>query len=403
MSMPYRVLSFFFVFLFGAAGASAQERAVVLDFEGTGAERARGEVVAALSPHVSLTQRQEIYRRARVENLELREAARRAGVTLIVRGRVTDGVSLVAQRVDGRVLDEQRAPAPRNRRATRELHRKSRVLVRRAVRQLSAPPPRPRATAAPRDTAADDDTVEGAEEGLAFGLPPIVDMQVGIGVRSRDADVAMASGARRRYRSGLFPQVVGFVETRPFRSSGRWASGLVGRLAGGAGIGLTTLDEDENVLSTTVFEVGIDVGYLIPLDFAEIGLLVGIGIDAFQLPEDSALFPSTDYLGARVALVGRVPLSGRAVMLDLEAAVRFVFDSGALSERFSASSSTLGFDVAGGIRGESEFGMTYGIHIGMRRYGTTFGGVPAIPDEEAWEGVDLSFVAGASLGFRITE
>jgi hypothetical protein len=384
------------------------QRAVVLDFDGAHASRARDTVVRAIDGRIRLVPRSDVYRTARVAGVEVREAARREGVAILVRGHAGSEVELVAQDVDGQVLARVSGPAPRSRRRAARLAHRARALVSRALR---ADEPAPRKAGERRERrrrARDDDgaNAETDESGASTAdlpVPPLLDIGVGLGLRSRDADVALASGARRRYRSGMFPEVVGGVLLRPFRSSGRLAAGVFAGAQVGYGVGLTTLDEDESVLDTQVFRVRADVGYLLPYEIAEIGISVGLGYDAFSLPDDSQLFPSANYGYVRIGLGGRIALAGPLLRLDIDAGARVVLDNGPLTPFFGETSSTFGFDLRAGVGGETSFGLTYGVHLGYQRWSMLFTGTPAIPDNAGVEGADSSFLAQATLGFVIAE
>ncbi len=389
-------------------GVAMAQRAVVLDFEGAHGDRARNTVVREVARRLPLVRRANVYRTARVRGLEVREAARREGVAVIVRGRVDSGVALTAQHVDGRILAQLRAPLPRTRGQRRRLARKARRLMRRALRgeRTNAPSKagesntqRGRRGRHARDAAADADQASGTDT----AVPPLLDLGVGLGIRSRDADVALADGARRRFRSGMFPEIVGGALLRPFRSSGRLAAGVFAAAHIGYGVGLTTLDEDETVLDTQVLRLRADAGYLLPYDIAEIGISVGIGYDVFSLPEESQLFPSADYAYVRIGLGGRIALAGPLLRLDIDLGARIVLDNGNLTPFFGETSSTYGFDARVGVGGETSFGLTYGVHLGYQRWSMLFTGTPAVPDNAGVEGADSSFLAQATLGFAITE
>jgi hypothetical protein len=404
------------------------QRAVVLDFDGASADHARDTVVRAVGADLTLVARSDIYRIARVAGVEVREAARREGVAIIIRGHVGATVDLVAQHVDGHVMGQISGPVPHSRTEVRRLARSARTLVanvlggdgdgngdgdgeaetpRKAAteRARSRRPGRERAPNADAEGASHDSDGSGDGSGAELdpSLPPLVDVGVGLGLRSRDADVALANGARRRFRSGMFPEIVGVALLRPFRASGRLAAGVFAAAHLAYGVGLTTLDENENVLDTQVFRLRADAGYLLPYEIAEIGIVVGLGYDAFSLPEDSQLFPSANYGYTRIGLSGRIALAGSLLRLDIDLGARIVLDAGPLTPFFGQTSSVFGFDVRAGVGGETSFGLSYGIHLGYQRWSMLFTGMSAVADNAGVEGADASFLAHATLGFVVPE
>ncbi len=221
---------------------------------------------------------------------------------------------------------------------------------------------------------------------------PIFVIAGGVTIRSRNVDIALSDGMRRRL-SAWFPELHVFAELRPLATDSSVARGIFLRGEFAQEVGLTLRNDNTSTnFDPNFYRFLFQAGLLFPVEqVVEIGPDLGFGMDIYDLKTNTTL-PSAQYMYARAALRSRIRLIGEEFVLDASAALRIAFSRGELSEGFGAGGSTVGIDIGGGFSGAFDNGLFYTLHVHWVNYWLTFSGDPSM----AWN--DLGYRIGGVNG-----
>jgi len=424
---------FFRFFLLGfvaasavATGASAQQaRVVVLGFSGADGSTARIQVVRGLKGRADFETRSQAERVVEDRRLDLRREADRAAlaealqVDYLFWGRVRGrGQSARTEiRVAGRegaTLTGYEAGAPGTSKGNRLIQQAARTALAEAV-ELSPPrPTKPAASVAPRavvpvaeaavSTGAGTRPPEPVEKATPrknqrdlaeeekskqrksddrrkakTGELPVFEILVGGGVRFRNIDFNVGDGSggteNRGFDSGAYAEVGGYVLVRPL---GRWdkapLQAIVIQGDGGVGFGLKAGREGTGITSgiRTWRALG-QVGYLHPIRRLQVGGLVGVGVDTFEIDVNSVL-PSIQYIYARVGGALAYTIIRDFLAFRVDGGFRKPFSLGDLDQAFGNNSSAIGWDATATVGGRLGIGFSYAFRFVYEAYKLDFAG-----------------------------
>ncbi|MEQ9073579.1 MAG: hypothetical protein RLP09_06940 [Sandaracinaceae bacterium] len=413
--------AFSFFFVLEAAAASAQTVAVA-PFEGrrsAAVERLVGRALSDRAEVVSRSDDRAAARRAGVSGTDaagVEALASDVGAQIVVQGSVSGPrrrprVELVFRAADGFELARGQSQVSRGRRGQRAFARDVEQLFERASTELEAMQAQPEPEPEPvYEAAATDDTapVEApAEPGENDGLA-IVAVTAGVIVRTRSADVALASGGNRGYElaSGVYPEITVAAEARPFAAESHLGRGLFldASFAHSVGLASETASGGTMVETTNFVRFSAGAGFLFPIDsVVELGVAFGGGYDGYHLGTNVVL-PTAEYGWLRPGARARFRfLNDETLVLDAGVGYRAVLGVGELATSFGEQVDAHGFDIGVGLGGNLitalDLGLTWGVRFDYVGYWMSFAGAAA--DEAATSGVESSvrftFVAGWSF------
>lgn len=412
----------------GTSTASAQWATTVLEFEGPGGRRARGAVIEVIDEWVDLQDLSRLEAAAAETGADLgtdegiAQAARAAQVSMVVGGQVT-GRGRRA-RVQVRFIDTTGseltsavdANLPRNRRSRGRFNQQVGTAVGEALAALDRNAQAERAAEQEREAAEFNALAEGSEgeeyepydgggggDDSAETKFPTVRALVGLDGRARNMNVNLENGFRRTYEA-FFPQFSFALEARPLAFLGGPYTGIFLSLDGSIDLGLST--EVERVggsivpVDTTAFRINVVAGYLYALEFLEVGASVGYAHDAFTLGANDTI-PSATYGSLRFAVLLRVPLMEELLGAFLDFGPRIVLSTGDLTPTYGTSASAFGVDLAVGLMGALDFGLTYAARFGYVGYSLDFEGPGTLPQDTAVDGSDGGVFFGVQIGYQI--
>jgi hypothetical protein len=213
------------------------------------------------------------------------------------------------------------------------------------------------------------------------------------GMEPRDLD----TGAYFDFAWHLFIRPMGHRSPRPAIRA------MVLQLDGGSSVGLEVESVDTGIsLNANAWRMVGQFGYLYPIDRWQVGGLLGIGGDIFNIDLNSVM-PSARILFVRLGPSGIVDLAGDFLMLRADFGLRFPFYLGELENAFGHDTRAFGLDSVLTLQGRIKAGFTYAFRLVWNYYTLRFAGpadnVPAMA--EGGGGVDhavnLQLLIGWSL------
>jgi len=429
----------------GSAVAQAQKpRVVVMDFTGSGGATARAQVLRALRDKVVFEPRSEAKKVLASRGVKLSSVAGRATIAkelpvdYVVWGRVRGrGASARAEiRIagpQGKQITEREAGPPGQSKGNARIQKAAQIVVAQAIKV--APPQRHVAAAEPvavseiRITLGDEakppkkaekpekaetpkkQETKDEEKPRTSTAPrsPIINVLGGVGGRVRNIKINVDDGAggtaTREYQSGLYLDIVFRLELRPLaRSSKKGLRGLALEADADFGIGLETETQGSTAkLDTKTWRILGQLGYFYGLGKSEVGGLLGIGFDDFDI-EDNGTLPSIRYLFLRVGPAFRYLFIERTLYLRVDGGFRLPFSYGELADTFGDAKG-FGFDAGLMVGGELDVGFSYALRISFDYFKPQFsafpdGMVPGLPAAaQGVDGTDLAINFHAMVGW----
>lgn len=401
-----------------AGTASAQVRVAVVPFGGSGAAAARRQVQNALDGD---------RRVATVELDRVDSAAERVGA-----GTSGDeGIAGVASELEARLIVQGSISGRGRRRRIQLIGRDATGRqvgsaggamrgngVARAVRQvldeaLSQLPgvTEEQAEPPPEMVSTEDETEEvpgGEDEGEepaqrdVSDRAPLLNVQLGIIPRSRNARVVFRSMGDRSY-DAWYAELGARVELRPLAGDPGLLRGLYGHFMFAHAVALGSKTPAGDPVDTTFFRLGFGVGFMLPLaDIFDLGVEFGAGWDTYNLGANP-LLSSAEYVYLRPALRGRVRLVRELVGIDAEIGFRPVLSRGDIGQ-YGPGGDTYGLDVGGGISGgvplSGSIGITYALQLSWVSYWLGYSGemgAESVGESATDQGVRISILVGLGI------
>jgi len=238
----------------------------------------------------------------------------------------------------------------------------------------------------PGQALADEDAGPGVRE-EAPTLPVLV-LQIGAGARFRNINFELGDGAggteTRSFETGAYFDFAWHLVLRPMarRVSKPSVQAVVLQVDGGSGIGLEA--EIAGIeLQTNTWRMLGQVGYLYPMNRLELGGLVGVGGDVFDIDLNFVL-PSSRIIYARFGPALSYQIIPRFLRFRADFGLRFPFYLGRLEDAFGNQSSGIGLDAALSFQGWLDVGFSYAVRFVWEYYRLRFSGsnmsVPAMGD-----------------------
>lgn len=409
--------------------AAAQHKGVILDFDGRGGNIARRAVVRAVSDHLELERSSNFESRASDLGADLSsppgvaQVAQDLGVDLVIRGEVS-GRGRRARTII-RVLDSggnevarREAGSPAGRRGRRRVGAAAVEAVQQAIEELDR-----RAADQAEETGGDDGMggAGGGDLGLGGGLDeelgdeeeeleepgepadvPYLRLMLGVGIRSRSAQINLATGGTRGYDATLYPEIGVWAEARPFAGDDGALHGLFAQAHFLYAVGLSSQEEVGpdmfNDIGSSALRFLLQIGYLVGVGDGELGGGLGVGYDAFVLDSNGTM-ASTKYTHLRPGLTFRYPLVEDLLGLQLDAGLRIGLGAGDIAPFFGESASAFGFDFGGAVAGSLDNGLSYALRIGYVGYSLSFEGDAADMANTANDGYDGYFNVTLNVGY----
>ncbi len=402
--------------LISRTAQAQQPTAVVLDFVGAGGSTARVQVLHGLRGRVAFAKKADAERIAASQSLKLQTEEGRArlcnelDVDYVFWGRVNGRgpnahTEIWVAGQSGAQLMGYEAGAPGTAEGNELIQQAAEVALTEAM-QLSppggAPEKKKRRTAKTQTppltviglpystppTYAPASDQETPEKGSRRAEMPVFEILIGGGVRLLDIDfnVGTTSGGTdyRGLDSGAFFDVGGRLLIRPMgRSQSPAAQAFVIEGDGGVGIGLdAALQEGAGgKVDVTTWRALGQLGYLYPIKRLQVGGLVGVGVDNFDVDTNSVL-PSRRYVYLRTGAALAYTIVEDFLGVRVDGGFRWPFALGDIDDAFGNDSSALGFDAAATLGGQLDIGFTYGFRYIWERYKLDFAGatqnVPAM-------------------------
>lgn len=412
--------------------AAAQVRVTTVPFEGAGAAGARRQVQRALEDDRRVSTVDE----GRADSAAQRVGASSDGTSgiadlaseleagMVIQGRVTGRgrrrrLQLTALDQDGREVASARAAMRGN-----GVERAVRSLVGDGLARLPAPPPvesepPPVRTGAgveqPEDEREPDEYRGGESEAPAAPTDwdrraPLLDVQLGLVPRSREADITFQDSRHGRYNA-WYPELAVRAEVRPFNADPSILQGLYGRFFFAHAVGLSSnvdgCDRDDPTMNcgvdSTFYRLDFAAGLLFALtDELELGAEFGAGWDNYALSANP-LLESVEYVYLRPAVRARMRIFRELFVIGAEVGVRPVLSRGDFSS-YGTGGDTIGFDVGGSLGGgialAGNIGFTYALTATYVNYWLSFSDPPD-PSFAGSSGTDGSVRIGIMLGLGI--
>jgi len=232
---------------------------------------------------------------------------------------------------------------------------------------------------------------------------------LGGGVRSRrihlDVGDGMGGTEPRDFDTGAYFDFGWHLLIRPMghRSQRPAIRAMVLQLDGGAGVALTVEPVGTGIsLQTNTWRMVGQFGYLYPIDRWQVGGLVGIGGDVFNIDLNSVL-PSSRIVYARLGPAATVDVVDDFLMIRADFGLRFPFYLGAIDNTFGSDSRAFGLDSALTFQGRVEAGFTYALRFVWEYFTYRFAGevddVPAMA--EGGRGTDHAVNLQLLLGWSL--
>lgn len=213
---------------------------------------------------------------------------------------------------------------------------------------------------------------------------------IGGGVRFRRARFEVGDGAggteNRSLDTGAYFDFGWHVLVRPMghRSPRPSVRAVVLQIDGGSGIGLEVEPADTGIsLQTNAWRLLGQIGYLFPKDRLQLGGLVGIGGDVFNIDLNSVL-PSSRVVYVRLGPATSYEIIRGFFEIRTDFGFRFPFRLGDIEDAFGRDARAFGLDAILTLQGRIPAGFTYAARFGWEYYTLRFSGptdnVPARGD-----------------------
>ena len=178
---------------------------------------------------------------------------------------------------------------------------------------------------------------------------------------------------------------------------------MVLQVDGGAGISLTVEPVGTGIsLNTNTWRMVGQLGYLYPIDRWQVGGLVGVGGDVFNIDLNSVI-PSSRIVYVRLGPAGSVDVVNDYLTIRADFGLRFPFHLGELANTFGADSRAFGLDSTVTFQGRIKAGFTYAFRFIWEYFTYRFAGptdnVPAMGDggDGNDHAIDFQLLVGWSL------
>lgn len=394
-----------------AAVAHAQPpRAIVLRFDGPGADRARDEVVMALAPEVQLVTEEQAVEAADSLGVDvgspegMSRVIEHLRIQLIVTGSVR-GRGRRAQTIitvidaEGEPLAERSAPSPR-RRADRPAIAEAAVEAAREARQLleqrNAPPPEP---PAPRPSLMAPRREPEPEESGAWRPSQLV-IYAGVRLRNVGTYVVDDRELLHFFTSDPYPEIDLELTIRPWPKAPDELRGVCLSAQGSFSVGMMYLDSLGHEQGMTSLRFRFDIGYGHVLgDIFELAGSLGIGVEGVQL-DQADTFPSTLFTYLRPGIAGRLRLVPDLLILEAGIGGRIGLDGDMLAAAYGPGLFFGGVDFFLGVAGMIEPGFSWAARFGYAHQALSFDGDGGILAKGV-SGTDEAFEGRFLLGWSI--
>lgn len=233
---------------------------------------------------------------------------------------------------------------------------------------------------------ADEETAASAQE--EEPVLPVLVMQIGAGARFRNIHLDLGDGVgvteTRSFETGAYFDFAWHLLVRPMgrRPSRPAVQAIILQIDGGSGIGLKA-EVSGIELQTNTWRMLGQFGYLYPIDRLQLGGLVGVGGDVFEIDLNSVL-PSSRIIYARFGPALAYQIVPRVLGFRLDFGLRFPFYLGGLEDAFGNESSGIGLDGAVTFQGRLDVGFSYAVRFVWEYYRLRFSGpnmnVPSMGD-----------------------
>ena len=425
---------FFVAILMGTAitsGAHAQQpKVVVLSFAGDGGSTARVQVIRALKGRADFATKNDADRVIEDRGLRIGAAGDRAelsdalDVDYIFWGRVkgkgnSGRTEIRVAGRSGKALTGYEAGAPGTSKGNQLIQEAARTALAEAM-ELAPPEKQKRKEAAVVGAAAGGSVAAGAAVAATSTAPaqpesksrengkvddekksdkkkekksdeatklPVFEIFVGGGPRFRDINFNVGDGSggieNRSFTSGAYGDVGGYFLVRPLgRSDSPALQGIVIQGDGGVGFGLKAEPQGTgSTASISTWRALGQVGYLYPIKGIQVGGLLGVGVDTFDIDLNFVL-PSIQYVYFRVGAALAYTIIKDFLGFRVDGGFRKPFSLGDIDEAFGNNSSAIGWDATAMVGGKLDVGFAYGFRFIYEAYKLDFAGantsVPAM-------------------------
>lgn len=230
---------------------------------------------------------------------------------------------------------------------------------------------------------------------------------IGGGARFRNIDlqVGMGGGDNRSLELGAYFDFGWHLFIRPLghRSPRATLRAIVFQIDGGSGIGLTVEPEGTGIsLNTNAWRMVGQFGYLYPIERLQVGGLVGIGGDVFNIDLNSVL-PSSRIVYVRLGPAASYDIVPLYLRIRGDFGLRLPFHLGELANAFGTDSRVIGLDSTVTFEGRIKAGFTYAFRFIWEYYTMSFSGptdtVPSMGDggQGTDNAINFQFLVGWSL------
>lgn len=401
----------------GTSSASAQDTAVILNFDGPGNRRVRNYVIRGVQRQVELLPVRRAEAAASSAGVELsspegmQAAAAETGASILIIGTVNGRgrrARLSLRAYDNRgveVASEESSAAP-GRTGRRSVAAASQQLLEQAQSNIRSrqedEAERESWVETVEEAEVDEEEDEEDRDAITTGWPRIR-VVVGAEARDRNANVTFEpSLGERGYVASFHAELHLRVESFPFGRADNGSRGLYLEGEFAHSVALATEDEaSAAAVDSSAWRLMIQVGYVFPVaeDAVRFGILAGIGVDAFKLGANPVL-PSSSYSQIRIGAMASIRLLENKLRVRIDGAYRHGLGVGELGDAFGDDGSAAGFDLGATLEGR--FGaFVFGVRAGVTRYGLDFSGDATDPNASsasAVTGKDRAFNLGLQLG-----
>ena len=404
-----------------STSASAQDTAIVLNFDGPGNRRVRNYVVRGVQRQVELLPVRQAEAAASSAGAELgtpegmQAAASETGASILIAGRVRGRgrrarLSLRAYDSRGVEIASEESSAAPGRTGRRRVAAASRQLLEQALSNVGSRQDEDEEREAwyERDDVDEDEDVDEEEEedddseAVSTGWPRIR-VVLGAEARDRNANITLEpSLGERGYVASFHAELHVRVESFPLGRADNGARGLYLEGEFAHSVALATEDEaSETAVDSSAWRLMIQIGYVFPVadDAVRFGILAGIGVDAFNLGPNTIL-PSSSYSQVRVGAMASIRVLENKLRVRVDGAYRHGLGVGDLGDVFGDDGTASGFDLGATLEGR--FGsFVFGVRGGVTRYGLNFTGDATDGNASianSVTGKDRAFNLGLQLG-----
>jgi hypothetical protein len=365
---------------------TAEQRAVVLRFEGWRAEQARDAVVEALAPEIQLVTEEQAVGTARELGVDvstpdgMAQVVQHLGITIVVAGSVEGRLRRAQTTVmmldpTGNELTRRTGPGP-NRRQDRdqigaiavEALQEARAVLQ---RQNQPPPPPPPEVVEPEPI----ERPPVAERPATSGWRPRQLVVLG-GLRVRTVGTYVDDGGSNVsfFEADAYPEIDLELAYRPWFDASNEVRGVFFGLQGGFSVGMSYLAASGDTRTMTSLRFRFDVGYGHAVgDVVELAGTLGLGIEGVQLDNPDG-FPSTLYTFLRPGLLARIQAAGELLAVEAGLGGRIGLDGGPLAGAYGPGLFFGGVDLVFGLTGRVEPGFTWAARVGYIHQALSFSG-----------------------------